>query len=68
MLARMAKTASLLTRQLLPHALEHFSRATDREAFKSLAIRQLQALGRSDSEEVREEAFISPAELGVKAK
>jgi hypothetical protein len=67
-LARMAKTASLLHRQLLPHALEHFAKATDREALKSLAIQQLQELGRSDSEEVRDEAFISLAKLGVKAE
>jgi hypothetical protein len=67
-LARLAKTASLLTRQLLPHALEYFAKATQREALRGLAIQQLQELGKSDSEEVREEAFMSLAKLGVKAE
>ena len=67
-LARLAKTTSLLTRQLLPHALEHFAKATHREEHRSLAIQQLQELGKSDSKEVREEAFMSLAKLGVKAE
>ena len=67
-LARLAKTACLLTRQLLPHALEHFAKATHCEEHKGLAIQQLQELGKSDSEEVREEAFMSLAKLGVKAE
>lgn len=37
-LARLAKTASLLTQQLLPHALEYFAKATQREALRSLAM------------------------------
>lgn len=67
-LARLAKTTSLLTRQLLPHALEHFAKATNREDHRTLAIQQLQELGISDSEEVRDEALISLTKLGVKAE
>ena len=67
-LERIAKTASLLTRQLLPHALEHLAKATDRESLRSQAIQQLQELGKSDSEEVRDEAFLSLAKLGIRAE
>jgi hypothetical protein len=65
-LTTLAKTASLLNMQLLPHALEHFAKATHHEALKGLAIQQLQELGKNDSEEVREEAFVSLAKLGVR--
>ena len=67
-LARLAKTASLLTRQLLPHALEHFAKATNREDHRVLAIQQLQELRKTDSAEVRDEAFMSLTKLGVKAE
>jgi hypothetical protein len=67
-LSRLAKTASLLARQLVPHALEHFAKATHREEHRSLAVQQLQELGKSDSKEVREEARMSLAKLGVKAE
>ena len=67
-LGHLAKTASLLARQLLPHALEHFAKATDRESLKSQAIQHLQELGKSDSEEVRDEAFTSLAKLGIRAE
>jgi hypothetical protein len=64
-LARLAKTANLLNVQLLPHALEHLAKATDRESLRSQAIQQLQELGKSDSVEVRDEAFTSLAKLGI---
>ena len=67
-LARLAKTANLLNMQLLPHALEHLAKATDRESLRSQTIQQLQELGRSDSVEVRDEAFTSLAKLGIKAE
>jgi hypothetical protein len=67
-LERLAKTASLLARQLLPHALEHLAKATDRESLRSQAIQQLQELGKSDSQEVRDEAFTSLAKLGIRAE
>jgi hypothetical protein len=44
------------------------AKATHREEHRSLAIQQLQELGKSDSEEVREEALMSLAKLGVKAE
>jgi hypothetical protein len=62
---RLAKTGSLNARQLLPHALEHLAKATDRESLRSQAIQQLQKLGKSDLEEVRDEAFTSLAKLGI---
>lgn len=67
-LSRLAKTPSLLSRQLIPHALEHFAKTTHLEAHKSLAIQQIQELGKSDSEEVREEARMSLAKLDIKAE
>jgi hypothetical protein len=67
-LARLAKTANLLNVQLLPQALEHLAKATDRESLRSQAIQQLQELGKSDSVEVRDEAFTSLAKLGIKAE
>jgi hypothetical protein len=66
-LERLTKTASLLTRQLLPHALEHLAKATDRESLRSQVIQQLQELGKSDSEEIRHEALTSLAKLGIRA-
>ena len=65
-LARLAKTASPLTRQLLPHALEHFARAANREDHRSLAVQQLQELRKSDSKEVRDEAFMSLTSLALR--
>jgi hypothetical protein len=67
-LGRLAKTANLLNMQLLPHALEHFAKATHHQVLKGLAIQQLQELGKSNSDAVREEAFMSLAKLGVSAK
>ena len=60
-----AKTASLFARQLLPHALEHLAKATNRESLRSQAIQQLQGLRKSDSKEVRDEAFTSLVKLGI---
>jgi hypothetical protein len=67
-LERLAKTASLLARQLLPHALEHLAKAADRESLRVQAIHQLQELEKSDSKEVRDEAFTSLAKLRIKAE
>jgi hypothetical protein len=64
-LEHLAKTANLLARQLLPHTLEHLAKATNRESLRSQAIQQLQGLRKSDSKEVRDEAFTSLAKLGI---
>lgn|SRR6266850_3337911 len=62
-LARLAKAARLPARAAVPHALETLAKTTQHEPLRALAIRQLQELQESDSEEVRQETVISLAKL-----
>lgn len=63
-LADLAETARLPARAAIPHALETLAKTTQHESLRGLAIHQLQALQKSDSEEVRQEALISLKKLG----
>jgi hypothetical protein len=65
-LAHLAKSARLPARVLIPHALETLANTTQDELLRGRAIRQLQELKESDSEEVRDEASLSLAKLGQK--
>jgi hypothetical protein len=63
-LANLSKTARLPARAAIPHALETLAKTTHHESLRGLAIRQLQELQKSDSEQVRQEALISLKKLG----
>ncbi len=63
-LADLGKNARLPARAAVPHALETLAGVTQQESMRGLAINQLQALQKSDSDEVRQEALISLKKLG----
>jgi hypothetical protein len=62
-LAGLAKAAHLPAKALAPHGIEILAKTTQQDALRLLAIRQLQELRESASEEVRQEALISLAKL-----
>jgi hypothetical protein len=66
-LVRLAKAAHLPAKALAPHGIEILAKTTQEGSLHLVAVRQLEELKESDSEEVRQEALISLAKLKSKA-
>ena len=62
-LRKLSKTASMPARELTPHAFETLARATQNEALRGLAVRELELLLEDDSGAVRREAATSLAKV-----
>jgi hypothetical protein len=63
-LVYLGKVARLPARALVPHGLETLAKTTDSKSLRDRAIKQLQEMQSSHSDEVRQEASISLEKLG----
>jgi hypothetical protein len=61
---RLAKTATLPARELVPHGIEYLAKSTQDESLRVKAVGELRELKQSSSEAMRKEATISLQKLG----
>jgi hypothetical protein len=61
---RLAKTATLPARELVPHGIEYLAKSTQDESLCVKAVSELRELKQSGSEAIRKEAIISLQKLG----
>lgn len=62
--ARLAKTATLPAKQLVPHRIEYLAKSTQDELLRLKAVDELRELKQNGSEAIRKEAIISLQKLG----